>query len=62
MEEKKGCLWAGGCLGVLIYLILVVLTVLHLPMSLFLRMLPPMVVVGLLLRKTPTWVKGVVGA
>ena len=62
MEKNKGCLWAGVCLGVLAYLVLVVLSVLHLPMSLFLRMLPPIVVVGLLLRKTPTWVKGVVGA
>ena len=58
---KRGCYVAGVGLGILAYLILVMLSVFHIPMSLFLRMLPPIVIVGLLQRKAPTWVKGVVG-
>ena len=42
---------------VLVYLALVVLSIFHVPMSLLLRMLPPLVIVGLLLRRTPKWVK-----
>ena len=61
MRTKKGCLVVGICMGIMIYLILVVLYLFHVPMSLFLRMLPPLVIVGLLLRHTPKWVKAVVG-
>ena len=46
---------------VLIYLTLFVLFYFYVPMLLFLRMLPPLVIVGLLLRRTPKWVKIVVG-
>ena len=42
---------------VLIYLGLIMLSIFHVPMSMLLRMLPPFVLVGLLLRQTPTWVK-----
>lgn len=61
MIRKECILWIGISIGIWIYLFLLVISIFYVPMSLFLRMLPPLVVVGLLLRNTPLWVKCVVG-
>ena len=60
MNWKSAYLWAGISAGILLYLFLLVISIFYIPLSLFLRMLPPIVVVGILLRKTPGWVKCVV--
>ena len=45
----------------MIYLILLVLSIIYIPMFFLLLMLPPITIVGLMLRRTPTWVKVIVG-
>ena len=57
MITKSGCIWA---VVIVVYLFLLVISVFHVPMSLFLRMLPPIVVVVLLSRGKPFWVKSIV--
>lgn len=49
------------CTVILIYLILLVLSIIYIPMFFLLLMLPPITIVGLMLRRTPTWVKVIVG-
>ena len=61
MTHKKAFIWIGVVIAILVYFFLLVISIFHVLMALFLRMLPPIVVVGLLLRKTPLWVKYVVG-
>lgn len=61
MIRKECILWIGISIGIWIYLFLLVISIFHVPMSMFLRILPPLVVVGLLLRNTPLWVKCAVG-
>ena len=57
MYIKSGCVWA---VVIVVYLFLVMISIFHVPMSLFLRMLPPIVVVVLLLKGKPIWAKSVV--
>ena len=57
MTKSKGC---GIAVGICFYIILVYSSCWHLPTSLFLRMLPPLVVIPLLLRGTHVWLKYVV--
>ena len=57
MNTKSGCVWA---VVIVVYLFLVMISIFHVPMSLFLRMLPPIVVVVLLSKGKPIWVKSVV--
>ena len=45
----------------MIYLILLVLSIIYIPIFFLLLMLPPIAIVGLMLRRTPTWVKVIVG-
>ena len=56
-KVKRTCLWG---VVILVYIFLYLISFLHVPMSLFLRMLPPIVIIGLLTRGKPLWVKGVV--
>ena len=49
------------CTVILVYLILLVLSIIYIPMFFLLLMLPPIAIVGLMLRRTPTWVKVIVG-
>ena len=49
------------CTVILIYLILLVLSIIYIPLFFLLLMLPPITIVGLMLRRTPTWVKVIVG-
>lgn len=51
-----------GCTVIFVYLILLVLSIIYIPMFFLLLMLPPIAIVGLMLRRTPTWVKVIVGA
>lgn len=57
MYTKSGCVLA---VVIVVYLFLVMISIFHVPMSLLLRMLPPIVVVVLLLKGKPIWVKSVV--
>lgn len=59
MEKKIiiGCLWV---VVIVIYLFLLLISTLYAPMSLFLWTLPPIVVVMLLLKRKPLWVKSTV--
>ena len=57
MKWKSEHLWAGICAGILLYLFLLIISIFYIPVHLFLRMLPPIVIVGLLLRNTPRWAK-----
>ena len=50
-----------GCTVIFVYLILLVLSIIYIPMFFLLLMLPPIAIVGLMLRRTPTWVKVIVG-
>lgn len=61
METRKLLKIASIGLAVLLYLFLLLVSIFHVPLSLFLRMLPPIVVTLLLLRHTPIWAKGVIG-
>lgn len=61
MTHKIVFIWIGIGVGLFVYLFLLVISIFHVPMSMFLRILPPLVVVGLLLRNTPLWVKCAVG-
>ena len=56
-KVKRTCLWG---IVTVVYIFLYLISFLHVPMSLFLRMLPPIVIIGLLTRGKPLWVKGVV--
>lgn len=56
MNWGNGYLWAGICVGIIIYWFLLVISIFYIPMNIFLRLLPPIVTVGLLLRGTPKWV------
>ena len=60
MSQKRIFIYIVIGIGILVYLFLLGISIFYLPMSLFLRMLPPIVVVGLLLRETPWWVKCVI--
>lgn len=57
MNTKSGCVWA---VVIVVYLFLVMISVFYAPTSLFLRMLPPIVVVALLSKGKPMWVKSIV--
>ena len=50
-----------GCTVILVYLILLVLSIIYIPMFFLLLMVPPIAIVGLMLRRTSTWVKVIVG-
>ena len=50
-----------GCTIIFFYLILLVLSIIYIPMFFLLLMFPPIAIVGLMLRRTPTWVKVIVG-
>ena len=50
-----------GCTIIFVYLILLVLSIIYIPLFFLLLMLPPITIVGLMLRRTPTWVKVIVG-
>ena len=52
MNTKSGCVWA---VMIVVYLFLVMISIFHVPMSLFLRMLPPIVVVVLLSKGKPIY-------
>ena len=54
---KHICLWG---IVILVYIFLFLISIFHVPMSLYLGMLPPIVIIGLLTRGKPVWVKGVV--
>lgn len=54
---KNGCV---VLMVVVLYLLLFVTTCLHVPTNMFLTSLPPLVIVGFLLWKSPIWAKTVV--
>ena len=54
---KHICLWG---IVILVYIFLFLISIFHVPMSLYLRMLPPIVAVVLLSKGKPIWVKSVV--